>query len=96
MTGLLDLGNGLYIKLYPNPLPGNQLLNVDWSLSALLKQLRVIVRDNTGRELSRHVMDRREGRIRIGGNAGVYHLEFRWVEAGRNEVRVMSVWMGAE
>jgi hypothetical protein len=94
VTGLLDLGNGRYIKLYPNPIPGNQLLNVDWSLGALVKQVRVTVRDNNGREVSRHVLDRREGRIRIGGSAGAYHLEFRWVDAGRNEVRLMSVWVG--
>jgi hypothetical protein len=94
VTGLLDLGNGRYIKLYPNPIPGNQLLNVDWSLGALVNQVRVTVRDNNGREVSRHVLDRRVGRIRIGGSAGVYHLEFRWMEAGRSEVRVMSVWVG--
>ena len=34
VTGLLDLGNGRYIKLYPNPLLGNQLLNVDLAVSA--------------------------------------------------------------
>lgn len=93
VTGLLDLGNGRYIRLYPNPLPDGSMLTVDWSLGSTVRSLRVTVRDNNGREVSRHLLDIRPAGLKISGSAGFYHLEFRWTAGGRNEVRVMSVWV---
>jgi hypothetical protein len=93
VTGLLDLGNGRYIKLYPNPLPDGSLLTVDWSLGSTVRSLRLTIRDNNGREVLRRLLDRRPSALKISGSVGVYHLEFRWTEGGRNEVRVMSVWV---
>lgn len=93
VTGILDLGNGRFIKLYPNPLPRGSLLTIDWSLGTTVRSLSVTVRDNQGREVSKHLFEKRPAALKISGAAGVYHLELRWIEGGRNEVRVMSVWV---
>jgi PKD repeat protein len=93
VTGLLDLGNGRYIRLYPNPLLEGSLLMVDWLLGSMVRSLRVTVRDNNGREVASHQLDRRSSALKIFGGAGIYYLEFRWKEGGRSNVRVMSVWV---
>jgi hypothetical protein len=93
VTSLLDLGNGRFIKLYPNPLPNQKILSIDWSLGPLVRQLQVIARDNNGREISRHLLDKKNSALKMNVSAGIYHLEFRWNEGGRNEFRIMSLWV---
>ena len=93
VTSLLDLGNGRFIKLYPNPLPNQKILSIDWSLGPLVRQLQVIARDNNGREISRHLLDKKNSALQMNVSAGIYHLEFRWNEGGRNEFRIMSLWV---
>jgi hypothetical protein len=92
VTGLLDLGNGRYIILYPYTLPEVSFLTFDRWLGSTVRTLRVRVKYNNGREVSRQLLNRCPSALKISTKSGVYHLELRWAEGVKSVVRVMSAW----
>jgi hypothetical protein len=76
------------IRVFPNPLHGDELLNFDWNISNAGKSIQVTVFDISGRRIESGIFNLPGEKLRIKGVSGIYMVEIRW---GNNERKIFRV-----
>ncbi len=79
------------IKVYPNPLYGNDYLNIEWTILNAGKGVQIIISDNTGRMIESRFLNSSDKKIRIKGANGIYIVEIKWGKKERKIFRVLKI-----
>jgi|GEM_PF-2966352 len=88
ITATVDLSNGQYIKVYPNPITGaSEELTVDWSLGTVSK-VNAKILDMQGRVVSEKKLTTVDRKLKLTGKLGIYYVVLNW---GVNQQIVFKV-----
>ncbi|MGZ8525652.1 MAG: T9SS type A sorting domain-containing protein, partial [Chitinophagaceae bacterium] len=76
------------IKVFPNPLHGDEYLNFEWNISNADKSIKVTVFDISGRRIESRFLNSSGKKLKINGVSGIYMVEIRW---GKNERKIFRI-----
>ena len=89
ITAVIELGNGQFIKVYPNPISESGEVNIQRKLNNLAEEIDVQVFDMAGRLVTRKTLKSAETKIRIPGVSGNYILKMTW---GENNFKFFKIY----
>jgi hypothetical protein len=77
ITGVVELDNGQYIKLFPNPVAKDGGFNIEWKLN-LVSQILVEGFDMSGRKIIKRSLNGNRDTLRLPPGGGKYIIKVSW------------------
>jgi hypothetical protein len=88
LTSVVNLDNGQYIKVYPNPVASDGLLTIDLNLNDLNDRLQVSILDITGKLIRTVALKFNQKVIKLPSSAGTYIIRLNWGKTGQQLFKV--------
>jgi hypothetical protein len=88
LTSVVNLDNGQYIKVYPNPVASDGLLTIDRNLNDLNDRLQVSILDITGKLIRTVALKFNQKVIKLPSSAGTYIIRLNWGKTGQQLFKV--------
>ena len=78
LTSVLNFDNGQYIKIYPNPIQSDGVVNIERKINNYNGPLNVAILDVTGKVIKTLTLKSNERQVKLPGISGNYILRIYW------------------